>query len=163
MSSPGNLGGEEKGRFPAAFAVGLVIVSLIVIVIMLVTHSAHPTQPGKEPRLPFGAAEQSYAGNVHFQKLEMSESSNMLNQKFTYLNGVISNDGARTIQVLESTIEFHDPFNQVILRERHRLISASEQPLGPGKQREFQVTFEHVPVEWNRQLPTIQVTGLVLQ
>ncbi len=163
MSSPASFGSEEKGRFPVAFAVGLVVVSLVVIAIVLATHSTHPTQPGREPKLPFGAAEQSYAGNIHFQKLEMSESSNMLNQKFTYLNGVISNDGARAIQALETTIEFHDPFNQVILRERHRLISPSSQPLAPGAQREFQVTFEHVPVEWNQQFPTIQVTGLVLQ
>jgi hypothetical protein len=163
MSSTGNFGSDQEGRFPAAFVVGLVVVSLIVIVIMLATHSTHPTQPGRQPKLPYGAAEQGYAGNIHFQKLEMSESSNMLNQEFIYLNGVISNDGARTIQALETTIEFHDPFNQVILRETQRLISASGQPLGPGKQRDFQVTFEHVPVEWNRQFPKIQVTGLVLQ
>jgi hypothetical protein len=163
MSSPGNFDHEEPNRFPAAFAVGLVVVSLVVVVLLLATHSTHPTQPGHEPRLPFGAAEQSYAANVHFQKLEMAESSNLLNQKFTYLNGVISNDGARTVRALEVTVEFHDPFKQVILRERHRVISASGEPLGPARQREFQITFEGVPVEWNRQYPTIQVTGLVLQ
>lgn len=163
MNTTGGFDPEERKRFPAAFAIGLVVVSLLIVVLLVVTHSTHRTRPGQEPKLPFGAAEQRYAAKIHFQKLEMAESSNLLNQKFTYLNGAISNDGARTIQAMEVTIEFHDPFKQVILRERHRLISTSGQPLGPDQQRNFQITFEDVPVEWNRQLPAIRVTGLVLQ
>ena len=75
---------------------------------------------------------------------------------------MIANDGARTIGALEITVVFHDPFDQVILREAHRVISASDQPLAAGQQRPFQITFEGVPVEWNRQYPTIRVTGVVL-
>lgn len=154
---------EEKSRFPAAFVVGLVVMALIVVVVLFATHSTHRTPPGHEPKLPFGAAEQSYAANIHFEKLEMAKSSNLLGQKFTYLDGVIANDGARTIGALEITVVFHDPFKQVILRETNRVISASGQPLAEGQQRPFQVTFEGVPVEWNRQYPTIRVTGLVLK
>jgi hypothetical protein len=163
MSPAGSFDSDEKSGFPAAFAIGLLVVALLVGGLMLVTHSTKPTQLGQAPKLPFGASEQAYAGSIHFQNLEMSESSNLLNQKFTYLNGVISNDGARTVSALEITVEFHDPFNQVILRDAHRVISSAGPPLGPGKQREFQVTFEDVPVEWNRQYPTIRVTGLVLR
>lgn len=154
---------EEKGRFPAAFAVGLVVVALVVGVLILVTHSTHPTAERPAPKLPFDAAAQSYAPRIHFQKLEMAESSNLLGQKFTYLNGVISNDGANAVQGLEVKVTFHDPFNQVILRETHRVISTSDKPLAAGQQRPFYLTFEGVPVEWNRQYPTIEVTGLVLK
>jgi len=153
---------DENSRFPAAFVVGLVVMALIVVVLLFATNSTHPTRPGHESKLPFGAAEESYAANIHFQKLEMAESSNLLNQKFTYLNGVIANDGARTIDALEITVAFHDPFDQVILRETHRVISA-DQFLAAGQQRPFQITFEGVPVQWNRQYPTIRVTGLVLK
>lgn len=163
MISIGNLGGEEKRGFPVAFVAGLVVVSIIVIISLVATHSQKPAQPGQEPKLPFTADAQSYAGNVHFQNLELSESDNMLNEKFTYLDGVISNGGARSIEAMEILVEFHDPFNQMILRETHRVISAPAVPLGPGKQREFQITFEHLPAEWNQQYPTIRVTGLVLQ
>ena len=163
MSEPEHFDAEEKSRFPVAFAVGIVVVSLIVVIFLVATHSTEPPKPGHEPKLPFGAAERSYAGNIHFEKLVLSESSNMLNEKFTYLDGVISNDGARTIQAMEILVEFHDPFNQVILRETRRVISASGQPLGPGQQREFDLTFEQLPAEWNQQYPSIRVTGLVLQ
>lgn len=163
MSPTGNLGGEEKQRFPAAFLAGLVVVSIVVIVFLVATHSQKPAQLRQEPKLPFAADAQSYAGNIHFNSLELSQSDNMLNEKFTYLDGVISNDGGRPIQAMEILVEFHDPFNQVILRETHRVISEPGAPLGPGQKREFQVTFEDVPAEWNQQYPTIRVTGLVLQ
>jgi len=164
MGSTGNFGGEEKSGFPAAFLAGLVVVSIIVIVFVVVTHSDKPAQRAPQPKLPFTAEAQSYAGNIHFNNLALSESDNMLGEKFTYLNGVISNDGPRTIQAMEVLIEFHDPFNQVILREAHRLISAPAAPLGPKQQREFSITFlEQLPAEWNQQYPTIRVTGLVLQ
>jgi len=163
MSSTGNFGGEEKRSFPAAFLAGLVVVSIIVIISLVVTRSQKPEQPGQEPKLPFTADAQSYAGNIHFNNLQLSESDNMLNEKFTYLDGVMSNDGSRPIEAMEIRVEFHDPFNQVILRETHRVIAAPAAPLGAGKQREFQITFEHLPAEWNQQYPTIRVTGLVLQ
>lgn len=163
MNSTGGFDREDKGRFPAAFVFGLVIVSLVVLVIVLATHSTHRSQPAHEPQLPFGPAEQTYAPNIQFQSIELSESSNLLNQKFTYVNGIIANDGSRAIEALEIRVEFHDPFNQVILRETHRVISESDKPLAPGQQRAFNLTFDGVPVEWNRQNPTIQITGLILK
>lgn len=161
MSSMGPLGGEDRGRFPAAFVAGLIVVAVIVVIVFFATRSSRPPQPGQEPKLPFSAEAQSYAGNIHFQNLALSESSNLLNEKFTYLNGVISNDGSRTIQAMEILVEFHDPFNQMILRETHRVISS--QPLAPGQRRDFELTFEHLPAEWNQQYPTIRVTGLIVQ
>ncbi len=155
--------GDEKSRFPAAFVAGLVVISVIVLIFFFATRSSEPTQPGRQSRLPFTAEARNYAGNIHFQNLALSESSNMLNQHFTYLDGVISNGGPRAIKAMEVLVEFHDPFNQVILRETHRVITASAQPLAPGQQRSFEITFEALPPEWNQQYPTIRVTGLVLQ
>lgn len=164
MNPTGNLGNEEgKNRFPAAFVVGLIVVSAVVAVFLFATHLNRPRKPGEQPSLPFPADAQSYVGNIHFQQLALSESSNMLNEKFTYLDGAVSNDGARPIQAMEVLVEFRDPFSQVVLRETHRLISASGQPLAAGRQRNFELIFEHLPAEWNQQYPTIRVTGLVLQ
>jgi hypothetical protein len=158
-----NPGADGGSRFPVAFVVGLVVVSLIVIVFLLATHSSGPAQPSQQPKLPFSAEARSYAGSIQFKNLQLSESSNMLNEKFTYLDGIVANNGSRTIQAMEVLVEFHDPFNQVILRDTRRVISKSNQPLGPEKERAFDLTFEQLPAEWNQQYPTIRVTGLVLQ
>jgi len=77
--------------------------------------------------------------------------------------GTISNDGARTLAGLAITLEFHDPFNQVILRETQRVIGPAAQPLRGGGRRAFQITFEHIPSEWNQQYPSIRVTGLIFE
>ena len=78
--------------------------------------------------------------------------------------GTMANDGDRTIRAIEVTVEFHDQFNQVILRDRQRLIGSKAEPLPAGQTRDFQMTIvNHLPSEWNQQYPSIHVTGLVLE
>ena len=156
---------RREGRgFPAAFAVGVVIVLLLFAGLLLLTHWTQPHRTTAAATLPFGAEEQSYAASIHFQDVEFSQSSNLLNQEFTYATGKISNDGSRPVRGLEIAVEFHDQFNQVVLRETERAIELTAAPLPPGQQRDFQITVEqHIPSTWNQQYPSIRVTGLVLQ
>jgi hypothetical protein len=154
---------ETRSRFPAAFVIGAVVVLLLFLGLMLVTDSTQQRQVTQQ-KLPFGAEEQSYAANIHFQDIDLSHSSNMLNQEFIYVTGKISNDGNRAVRGLELTLEFHDPFNQVILRETQRVADLAATPLAPGQQRDFQITIERkLPSEWNQQYPSIRATGLLLQ
>lgn len=156
-------GSEARHGFSAAFAVGALIVVLLFAGLMVLMDSTQRHQVRQE-KLPFGPAEQSYAPNIHFRDIELSHSANMLNQEFIFMNGRISNDGDRTVRALEITIEFHDPFKQVILRETQQVLATSGHPFGPGQQRDFQVTIEqHLPAEWNQQDPAIRITGLLLE
>jgi hypothetical protein len=94
----------------------------------------------------------------------MSRSTNMIKQEFTYVTGTMSNDGDRNIRAMEVTVEFHDAMNQVILRDSQFVIAPQgDAPLNAGLSRDFQVTLEHVPAEWNQEYPSIRVTGLNLQ
>jgi hypothetical protein len=156
---------RDRSGFPAAFAIGAVIVLLLFAGLVLLTRSTQPHRTTAAATLPFGAEEQNYAAaNIHFQDVAFSQSSNLLNQEFTYATGKISNDGSRTVRGLEITLEFHDQFNQVILRETQRAVELTAAPLPPGQQRDFQITIEqHIPSTWNQQYPSIRVTGLVLQ
>jgi len=70
------------------------------------------------------------------------------------------NSGNRKVQQIEITIEFHDPFNQVVLRDKQRLFLPTAQPFMPGQQRDVQIPYEHIPVQWNNVFPSIVVTGL---
>jgi hypothetical protein len=155
---------KSGSGFPAAFAVGAVVVLLLFGGLLLLTRSNEPHKAAKAAPLPFGAEEQNYAANIHFQDVEFSQASNLLNQEFTYATGKVSNDGSRAVRALELTLEFHDQFNQVILREKQRAIELTGAPLPAGQQRDFQITVEqHIPSTWNQQYPSIRVTGLVLQ
>jgi len=164
-----NMGPEEQSerpegnRFPVAFLAGVIVVFFVVAAVVLITSKAGSGRSAVVEKLPFGPAEQAYAAHIHFKNIQMSQATNFINQEFTYVNGTISNDGAMTIRQLEVTLEFHDPFKQVVLRETQRLIGTSTQPLSGGQMCGFQVTLEHVPAEWDQQYPAIRVTGLVLE
>jgi hypothetical protein len=154
---------EEKRQFPIAFAAGAVIVLLIFGGFLILTRVMRPHDSGTVVKLPFGAAEQAYAQNIHFLDIQLAHAANFLNQDFTYVAGTIFNDGPRKIRAMEVTVEFHDPFHQVILRDTNRLIAPGGVGLDAGQRSPFQVQMEHLPAEWNRQNPSIRVTGLILE
>lgn len=158
-------GGQRKpSDFPAAFAIGIVIVAILGGALVLVTRLSQSHGPAPIGKLPFGPAEQAYAQQVHFQPGQMSQSSNLLNQEFTYVAGTVSNDGTRSLKALDIVLEFRDPFNQVVLRDPQRVIGPEGQPLTAGKSRDFSLTLgAHLPVEWNRQYPVVRITGLVAE
>ncbi len=161
---PGEVDQEERSRFPAALAAGAVVVLFVAGIVVLLAHFiSTPQQTGDAP-LPFGAVEQTYAPQIHFQDLRLSQSNNLLNQQFTYVAGIVSNAGPRPVGAIEVLVEFHDPFKQVILKDSLRPIRRSDSPLKVGEQREFNLAIDQgLPTTWDQQYPSIRVTGLVLQ
>ena len=164
MADEGNEGRRQRSGFPAAFAVGLVVVAILAggsVWLTRVMESRVPPQIGK---LPFGAEEQAYAQQIRFEPGQMSQATNFLNQEFTYVAGTVTNGGQRAVRALDVTLEFRDPFNQVVLRDPQRVVTADDPQLKAGEARNFQVTLgAHLPSEWNRQYPAVHITGLVLQ
>ena len=152
---------EERSRFPVAFLAGAGVVGLLLVSLFLVMRHLQPPGPIAERPLPMGESEQAYAQNIHFLDVKMSRATNFLNQEFTYVFGIVSNDGPRTLREMEVTMEFRDFMNQVVLREARRLFGPRDTPLGSGQRREFQFAFDHIPADWNRQPPRFRVTGLV--
>jgi len=154
----------ERRRFPMAFLAGAIVMVLLFGGFYLLTRILGSHGPAVATKLPFGAAEQAYAERIHCTDLHMSRSTNMIKQEFTYVTGTVSNDGVQSIRAMEVTVEFRDGLNQVILRDSQFVIAPSGDPaLNAGLSREFQLTLEHVPAEWNQEYPSIRVTGLVLQ
>lgn len=154
----------SRSGFPAAFAIGVVVTLMLAGALIWLTRVTQPRGPAPVGKLPFGAEEQAYAQQIHFQSGQMSQATNFLNQEFTYAAGTVSNGGTRTIRALDVEFEYRDPFNQVVLRDPQRLVSTDGQPLKTGQSRDFQVTLgAHLPSEWNRQYPAIRITGLILE
>jgi hypothetical protein len=154
---------EDRSRLPMALAAGAGVVLLFLAGLILVTRTMKSHGPLAEEKLPFGAGERAYSERIHFINVQMARATNFLNQEFTYVAGTISNDGTRAVRALEVTLEFHDPLNQVVLRETQRLIGRSAKPLEGGQRQPFQITLDHVPATWDQQYPSIRVTGLILE
>jgi hypothetical protein len=151
-----------KSDFPIAFLAGAAIVGLVVAGLFFGTRNNKPGAVTIKA-LPMGPQEQSYAPKIRFADFQMGRAQNLLNQETTYVAGKVFNEGERVVREIEVTVEFHDALNQVVLRDTLRTIGSYGAPLPAGGARDFQFTFEHVPIAWNVQVPSIHITGLVLQ
>jgi hypothetical protein len=153
---------QDRSRLPIALAAGAGVVLLLFGGLLFVSRIVRTHGPAATEALPFGAAERAYAQRIHFTNKQMARATNFLNQEFTYIAGTISNDGTRSLQRLQVTLEFHDPLNQVVLRETQLWITSPARPLDGGQRRDFQVTLDHVPATWDQQYPSIRVSGILL-
>ena len=154
---------EERSRLPVAFMAGIVIVSLLVGAAVLYSRYAKPAESEDDKPIPMGSAEMAYASQIHFLEPKMSRAANFLNQEVTYVFFTVENGGDRKVHQIEITLEFHDPFNQVILRDKQRLFLSTAPPFLPGQQRDVQIPYEHIPPQWNNVFPSVAVTGLAFK
>ncbi len=156
---------EEKSRAPLIIAIGVAVMLLVLGGVYLLGgfKPAPVVKQAPEKPLPMGATEQAYADHIHFSAPTMSRAANFLNQEVTFVFGTVSNDGPRPIRQIEITLEFHDPFNQVVLRDTQRLFNTDAGPLAPNDHQDFQLSYETLPGTWAQTYPTIKITGLDLQ
>jgi hypothetical protein len=155
---------EAGTGFPAAFAAGLVVVLIMAAGVVLVSRHSRSTQPAAVPaKLPFGRVEQAYAPNIHFGNIKLARAENFLGEQFTYVQVNITNAGTQPVHALSITLQFYDPFKQVVLKDSEQLVGTADPPLGPGQQRGLQITLGGIPAEWNHEDPVFRVTGLILQ
>lgn len=150
---------EDRSRFGIAL-VAAAALGLVVVLFFYLFSSGPHRGTLREAQLPFGPAEQAYASRVEFRNFSMSRAENFVHQEVTMLSGEVANTGDRVLADLEVTVEFRDSLNQVVLRETRRMLGATPLPLGSGHLRPFTISFEHIPADWNRHLPSVRVAGL---
>ena len=154
---------EEKRDFPLALLLGLGVMALLLGGLFFLTRESPRPALQTPEHLPMGPEEEAYAKQIRFSDLRMSRAANFLNQEMTFLFGVVKNNGARKVREIELTLEFQNLLNQIVLRETRRLMGRRGAPLESGEVREFQLTFEEVPEDWNRHNPMLRISGLLLE
>jgi hypothetical protein len=99
----------------------------------------------------------------------MSEAANLSGGKLTYLDGHVTNTGGRTVAGITVQVVFAndealppqvDTLPLTLIRTREPYIDiepVSANPLKPGDDREFRLTFETVPENWNTQMPQVRI------
>jgi hypothetical protein len=154
---------ESNRRGPVVLLVGAVAMTLIIGGLYVAARLTPAPAPAVEAPLPMGATEQAYIPQIQFLEPKVARASNFLNQTVTLVFGTVQNNGSRGVKQIEITLEFHDVFNQVVLRDKQRLFTPTAVPLAPNDQRDFQLSYETLPAQWNQAYPTIRITGLQLQ
>ena len=157
-------GGQETRRgVPVVLIIGTVaLVLLIGLIYWASQYAPAPAVPHEMP-LTMGPAENDYVAQIEFLEPSVGPAANFLNQEVTFVFGTVKNNGPRAIRQIELTLEFHDVFGQVVLRDKVRLFSPDAVPLASYQTRDFQITYETLPAQWNQAYPTVRITGLALQ
>ena len=131
----------------AVAALGIIVAVLLVL-----------SRPGSGPVVSPGQLseeQKNYLRHITVTSPKMSAAENFLGDTVTYFDAELTNRGDRVIRQVELRLEFVDMLSQVVLRETVRPITSETAPLKAGETRAFQVSFEHMPAEWNQGPPVV--------
>jgi hypothetical protein len=101
---------QERNWLPIAIAAAVVVVVAVVAVLLL--EHAKP----KATVTPISATPDAYAASLPISGLAMSESSNLAGGKVTYLDGHITNTGARTVTGITVQVLFRTSHTATVCR-----------------------------------------------
>ena len=158
--------GRERNWTPLLIAAGVVIVVAAFLVLTLEHGHKPPTVT------PVSAAPDPYTPSLPISGLKLSESANLAGGKVTYLDGHITNTGARTVTGITVQVLFRDPAHEVtqnetqplkLIRTRDPYVdlqSVAAAPLKPGDERDFRLIFDAVSRDWDGAYPEIRIIGV---
>ncbi|PYT28607.1 MAG: hypothetical protein DMG57_14215 [Acidobacteria bacterium] len=141
-----------------------VMVGAVVVILGLAAWSYMDYRARKNPpRLPVLTAEaKQYVHSLHLSDVEMKATESYMKQKVVEILGKISNNGSRTVNVVEINCVFRDPYGQVVLRERVTIVGRAG-PMAPGMTKNFRLAFDTIPESWNQALPDLVIAQIVFE
>jgi Protein of unknown function (DUF2393) len=158
---------EQSAGFPVAtWGVAALIVLIVLIVVGGLVYAGRKKPVAAPSTLQPADA---YAVSLPLSQFAMSESGNLSGGKLTYLDGHVSNTGGRTVTAITVQVVFGndeamapqiDTLPLTLIRTKEPYIDiepVSANPLKSGDDREFRLTFETVPNNWNTQMPEVRV------
>ena len=111
---------------------------------------------------PPTAAEKAYLQNIQVTGARMTAAKNFLQDTVITLNAQVSNRGSQTVRYVEMDLAFSNFMGQIDLREKANPVNRNTPPLKPGETRDFEVSFDHMPGDWNQAPPQITITRVAL-
>jgi len=143
---------EERSSFVYVVVAAAVIAVGVAVAVLLSRGGSRPS-----PAAPALQDDQkAYLTQIAISEATMSAAENFLGHTVTYLDAKLTNKGTKTVRQLELELTFYDTLGQVVLREIAHPVTPQLLPLKPGETRAFQVSFEHMPRDWNQAPPTIK-------
>jgi hypothetical protein len=161
---------RQGGLGVVAWVVAAVVVLVIVGGIVLVAHHRKAAVPVVPPNtmLPLDG----YATSLSITGIEMSDTDTFGGGRLIYIDGHITNNGAKTVKGITVQTVFANDLKYppqvetgplMLIRTRDPYVDTemvSAEPLKPGDSREFRLSFEHVYTDWNQTYPEVRVVDV---
>jgi hypothetical protein len=175
MASAGNSGAggflseknsEPEGRSWLPWVIAGVVVVVVLCGFVVSSHRERAARRAQDA----SQTPDPYASQLTIGNLQMSEATNFAGGKVTYVDGMITNKGDKTVTGVNVLVTFHNdiaeppqqtPMPLTLIRTRDPYVDTepvSAAPLKPGDAHEFRLIFDHVSPTWNQQYPAIQPT-----
>jgi hypothetical protein len=129
------------------------VLAVVVAVVVLLSRSG--TKPSTSSPV-LDRDQKAYLPQIVVTDASMSAAENFLGHTVTYLDAKVTNKGTKTVRRLDLELTFVDTLGQVVLRETAHPVTPQMVPLKPGETRPFQVSFEHMPMDWNQAPPAVK-------
>lgn len=152
---------EETGfSVPIPFVVGAV-----VVILGFVAFSGYNYWAAKHPPAPvvLTAEAKQYVRNLQLSDVGIKATESYMKQQVVEILGKITNNGGRTLNVVEINCVFYDAYGQLVLRERVPIVGRRTGPLAPGQTKNFRLAFDTIPESWNRTLPQLVIAQIVFE
>jgi hypothetical protein len=155
---------EGRNWLPLAIAAAMVIA--VVMAAFVLTGKSKPAD------VPVGAPLDPYAAHMAISNVTMSEATNTVGGKLTYIEGHIANQGSATVAAISMQVIFRNyagqvaqnqtiPVSVIGMREPYvDIVPLSKSPLAPGGEHEFRLIFDNVSPDWAGALPELRVVGV---
>jgi hypothetical protein len=157
--------GEEPDSSRRTIAIAVAVVMVIAVILALLLRS----QPKNTSGPP------AYAAELKLSDFKMSAAENFVGATVSYVDGIVTNSGDKTVTHVMVEVNFKDDMGQLAQRDAISLqalkttgpypeaVDFSVSPLGPGQSMTFRLTFESISAQWNHQYPDIQVTDIAVK
>lgn len=117
-----------------------------------------PAPPAQQPALSQEA--KAYTRALALSEVAMKAKDSFMQSTLVEVTGRITNNGDRTLRLVEINCVFYDPYSQEVHRERVPIVRTRGAGLKPGESREFRLPFDAVPQSWNQALPSLVIARI---
>lgn len=146
---------SRKNEIGAPLYVILAMVLLGGGLFWFLRYTAQKPQP-----IELSAEAKQYVRNLKLSDVAIKATESYVKQTIVEIEGKITNSGGRPLDTVEIYCVFHDPYGQLVLRERVPVVGARAGGLKPGQTKSFRLPFDNIPESWNRQLPQLVIAGI---
>jgi archaellum component FlaF (FlaF/FlaG flagellin family) len=102
----------------------------------------------------------SYLKHLALSEVELKATDSYMANALVEILGKVTNNGDRTVRLVELNCVFYDPYNQVVLRERAGIVRPKTGSLAPGETKPFRMAFDSLPPSWNQGMPQLVVARI---
>jgi hypothetical protein len=141
---------------PAGIVIALAVI-LILGVFGWLTFGPNPPPP---PPPVLTAEAKQYLANLRLTNVHMQAAESYVQSRLVEILGDISNEGTRSLRIVEVTCVFHDYAGQTVAREQAFVVSGRSGSLAPGKTKAFRLPFDNIPDSWNQVLPSLVIAQI---